>query len=372
MKRDVTRYFDHNATAVPLSGLVALSQSLLTEGPLNPSSVHGYGRRAKAILEQARRSLAAEIGTESEHIRFTSGATEAISDFMEGYLTAGDHVLVNPLEHSAVLAVLDKVGARVEYMTVDRDGQVDVDEVVGQVKPDTKLVVLMRAHNELGNLYPVQELCQKLSPIPVFCDAVQALGKVPVDVEMLGIAGAVFSAHKVGGLSGVGALWTRRGLDLSPRTRGGSQERGERGGTENLLGAASFRLAIEHLAERRNAQERLQSYRDLLVERLSAVKGFTIFGAPTGGLSNTLFFRVEGVPGDLVVQAMDLEGFCLSTGSACSSGSVEPSKTLLAMGWSRQAATEGVRISMGPETTKDSVVMLADVLADKLHGFSLS
>ena len=367
--RAVERYFDHNATAAPMTGLRELADQMLCEGPLNPSSVHGYGRRGKAILERARRNVCGAVGASTEELHFTSGATEAIANFIEGFLTQGDAVLVNPLEHPAVFGALKRVGANISLMEVDACGRIDVEKVALQVTEETRLIILMLAQNELGNIYPVQAMAARVAPIPVFCDLVQGVGKLSVDLPALGIAGAAISGHKIGALSGVGALWTRRDIVLSPRTIGGAQERGERGGTENLLGISSFGLAAEHLDERLLAQARLRTYRQHLERSLLQVDGLAVLGDPNNMLSNTLFFRTAGIPGDLVVQAMDLEGFCLSTGSACSSGSVEPSQTLLAMGYSAQDAVEGVRISMGPETTEEAVVMLAKVLRDKLKEF---
>ena len=370
MKRESRYYFDHNATAVPQSTLPKGLLEILSEGPLNPSSVHTFGRLAKSRLEAARRALAAEIGGQPEELRFTSGATEAIFDFMEGFLAPGDEVLVNPLEHPAIFGALAKVGVSIRYMEIDSYGRILLEKLSSQVTQRTKLVVVMKAQNEIGNLYPVKEISALVAPVPVFCDTVQAFGKVPVDVVDLGVAGASFSAHKIGGLSGSGALWVKRDFDLKPRTTGGSQERGERGGTENLIGIESFRLAIDQLKTRVLAQEKLAKFRNFLRARLANVVGFQCLGDPNHCLANTLFFRVDGVPGDLIIQAMDLEGFALSTGSACSSGSIEPSRTLLALGCSVAEAKEGVRISMGPETTEESVELLAKILVDKLNEFS--
>ena len=359
-------YFDYNATSVPNPRLSQWVRELLVQGPLNPSSVHHQGRRARALVEDARRGLAEHLGVNADRLHFTSGATEAIYDFIIGTLKPYAKVLVNPLEHSAVFAALERVDARIDYMDVDRFGRINIEQFKDLKPDDYDLVVVMLANNEIGNIYPIQQICELVSPIPVFCDAVQALGKMPIDPKALGVAGLSLSAHKVGGLSGVGALWTREGCQVTPRTLGGAQERGRRGGTENLIGIATFGLLARELDSRIQSQQKLRGLQTLLRARLSDLSTVTLLGDPVNILPNTVAFRCAGVEGDLVIQSLDLEGYCLSTGSACSSGSIEASPVMLALGYSHAEARELVRISMGPETDENSVVRLADALVDTL------
>ena len=285
------------------------------------------------------------------------------------YKRQGDHVVTSPYEHPAVYGALRQVGAIVSMCEVSRDGSLSVQEVLGKLRPDTKLVVVMFAQNEVGNLLPVQELVQAVAPIPVFVDAVQAFGKVPLDLKLLGIAGASLSGHKIGGLSGCGALWHDPNLVLRSRTPGGAQESGMRGGTENLIGAMTMGHAASQLETRLDACDRLRRYQRHLEHALLSVGTVEILGDSCSRLPNTTLFRAEGVPGDLIVQWMDMDGFSLSTGSACSSGSIEPSSTMLAMGFSEVEAREAVRISTGPETSMEDVELLAESLVNRLNEF---
>jgi cysteine desulfurase len=365
----IRRYFDYNASAPAVEGVAEVCQALVGGGALNPSSVHAEGRRARAMLERARRQVAAAVKVDPNDIRFTSGATEAIYDFIYGFLNQGDHVVASPYEHPAVYGALRQVDATVSLCEVSRGGLLSVEEVLRQIKPETKLVVVMFAQNELGSLLPVQEIVKAVAPIPVFVDAVQAFGKLPLDFSSLGIAGASLSGHKIGGLSGCGALWHDPNIVLRSRTTGGAQEGGARGGTENLMGAVTMGHAASQLKGRLDASDRLRGYQGYLERALLTVQGVEILGTSCFRLCNTTLFRAGGVPGDLIVQWMDMDGFSLSTGSACSSGSIEPSSTLIAMGMSEVEAREGVRISTGPETSMGDVELLAQSLVNRLNEF---
>ncbi len=363
-------YFDYNATAPPVEGMLALCETMLGEGGMNPSSVHAHGRRARSMLERARRQVAATVNVEPGELRFTSGATEAIHDFMEGFLEPGDHVVASPVEHPAVYGALSRAGASVSICAISREGAVDVEALSGQVQPETKLVVVMMAQNETGTLYPIAEIVKAVAPVPVFVDAVQAFGKVTIDLRSLGVVGASLSGHKIGGLSGCGVLWHHPDVSLTTRTLGGAQEGGARGGTENLLGAVCMGFAASQLQQRLESGDRLTSYQRYLEQTLKTVDGCEILGEGGSRLGNTTLFRVAGVPGDLIVQWMDMDGFSLSTGSACSSGSVEASPTLKALGLSEAEAKEGVRISTGPETGIEAVELLAQRLVNRLKEFT--
>lgn len=368
MKR---RYFDFNATAPPVDGLQTICAELIQDGALNPSSVHNEGRLARAKLERARRQVASALNVESSELRFTSGATEAIHDFMEGFLQRGDHVVASPVEHPAIYGALERAGADVTVCDISRDGVLEPNHIQAKLTPQTRLVVVMMAQNEFGTIFPIADIVAAVSPLPVFVDAVQAFGKVPLDLKSMGVKGASVSGHKIGGLSGCGVLWYHPEIVLSRRTLGGAQEGGERGGTENLLGAVAMGHAASQLIERLGVHERLEGYQSYLEQALSQVEGCEIVGQGTNRLSNTTLFRVNGVPGDLIVQWMDMDGFSVSTGSACSSGSVEPSPTLIALGLSVDEAREGVRISTGPETEFEEVELLAERLLNRLKEFIL-
>ncbi|MGB0647519.1 MAG: cysteine desulfurase family protein [Bradymonadia bacterium] len=367
MKR---RYFDYNATAPPIDEVVLRCAEVLSQGASNASSVHADGRRAKAMLEEARRQVAETVKVPARELRFTSGATESIHDFMEGFLNEGDHVVVSPLEHPAVYGALERAKVHITRCEVNREGVVNVDSIVSALKPTTKLVVMMLAQNELGNIYPIREIVDAVSPIPVFMDAVQGFGKVEINLPELGVKGASFSGHKIGGISGCGALWHDPSLVLSSRTLGGPQESGGRGGTENLLGIVAMGVAASQVSTRIEYAQRHQVHRSLLESKLLTLPQSEILGDVAHRLANTTLFRVSGVPGDLIVQWMDMEGFSISTGAACSSGSVEPSPTLLSMGLSHVEAGECVRISMGPETRRDDVELLAERLVNRIHEFT--
>lgn len=345
-------YLDHNATAVPLPAAAALAAEWLGR-PANPSSVHRAGRAARAAVERARRQLAAAIGGMPRGVVFTSGATEALHLAVAGLAGRGAHVVTSAVEHPALYGAAAVAGAEVTRVAVDAGGRLDVDAVVAACRPDTALVAVMRAQNELGVLYPVAEIARRVAPIPVVCDAVQAVGKVPVDVATLGAAAVAISGHKIGAPPGVGALYLAPGVDLAPMLAGGPQERGRRAGTENVAGVVALGAAAAALDDRLAAMPAVAARRARITHALRAALPWVDHGV--GGLPNTLAGRVEGVDGDVLLAALDLEGICLSSGAACSAGGLEPSPVLLALGLSPAEARGGLRISLGPETRDDEV-----------------
>lgn len=342
-------YLDHNATAAPLPEAAQAAAAWLAGPPANPSSVHAAGRRARAAVERARRAVAAALGASPGEIVFTSGATEALHQAVADRVAPGQHVVASAVEHPALFGALERRGARITRVPVDGAGRLRVEDVVAALEPGTALVAVMAAQNEIGTLYPVRVVAAAVAPVPLLCDAVQAFGKVPLDVRALGCAAAVVSGHKIGAPPGAGALWTPAGRAPRALLAGGPQERGHRAGTENVPAIVGFGVAAEHLPQRLDAMAAVAARVDRLRAGLSGVPGVRFHGAP--GLPNTLAFRVEGVAGEALLQAFDLEGVCLSSGSACSAGGLDPSPVLLALGLDAATARGGLRASLGPETT---------------------
>ena len=328
-------YLDWNATA-PLRPEARAAMIAAMDALGNPSSVHGEGRAAKAILERARAQVAEATGTGSGDVVFTSGATEAAALALAGRGLRGAGI-----EHDCVAAW---AGAD---LPVDADGAVTVDDPAGST--------LQAANSETG---VVQDLPRGLAMI----DAVQAVGKMPFAFEWSGAETAVVSAHKLGGPKGVGALLLRQGVDVSARIRGGGQESGRRAGTENLIGIAGFGAAAEAAARdlSEGAWEPVAKLRDFLEAALEDGGTQTIFvGKGSRRLPNTSCFAAPGWKGETQVMRMDLDGFAVSAGSACSSGKVRESRVLRAMGFGPEVASSAIRVSIGPATTRDDVLAFA-------------
>lgn len=329
-------YLDHNATA-PLRAEARAAMIAAMDAVGNPSSVHAEGRAAKAIVETARAQIAAAFGADGADIVFTSGATEAAALACAGRGLAGSGV-----EHDAVAAWVD------DSLPVDAQGRVQVT--------DPARSVLQLANSETGIL---QDLPQGIA----VTDATQAFGKVPVAFNWLGAEMALISAHKLGGPKGIGALVMRRGTALSAQIRGGGQEMGRRSGTENVIGIAGFGAAAQAAARdlADGVWDRVEKLRNILENRLEAGSNKTIFvGKAAARLPNTACFATPGWKGETQVMQMDLAGFAISAGSACSSGKVRASRVLRAMGHDDGAATGAVRVSLGPDTTEDDVLRFAE------------
>ena len=336
-------YLDWNATA-PLRPEARAAMIDAMDAFGNPSSVHGEGRAAKAILERARAQVAEATGAGSGDVIFTSGATEAAALALAGRGLHGAG-----LEHDCVAAWVEA------DLAVDADGRVEVGDPSGSV--------LQAANSETG---VVQVLPSGLAMV----DAVQAVGKVPFAFEWSGAATAIVSAHKVGGPRGVGALLTRSGVDVAARIRGGGQESGRRAGTENLIGIAGFGAAAEAAARdlADGVWEPVAELRDFLESALEDSVCQTIFvGKGSRRLPNTSCFAVPGWKGETQVMQMDLDGFAVSAGSACSSGKVRESRVLRAMGHGPEIASGAIRVSMGPATTRDDVLAFVGAWS-KQHG----
>ncbi|MGC6417759.1 MAG: cysteine desulfurase family protein [Bradymonadia bacterium] len=359
----MTVYLDHNATS-PVSRDVLLAiEQYGASGWGNPSSVHRRGRSARAVVERTRHALARELGCEARELTFTSGATEAIDLALKNMVPRDRRVVVSAVEHPAVIASLEALSAEVIRVPCDESGRLSADAFGAACDEQTAAVVVMLAQNEIGNIYPIREIVDAVAPIPVFCDIVQAFGRMPVKVDELGVKGVCLSGHKFGAPSGIGALWLSGELDFRPVIHGGPQERGRRAGTENMMGIVGFSQALEELAIRRKDGGRQRKLIDLLIDGIhSSVGPIVIHGDRTNCLANTLNFRIEGVPGELLLQALDLADVHVSSGSACSSGGLEPSATLLALGLTATQARSGIRVSIGPETSVEDIKTFCEKL----------
>lgn len=357
-------YLDHNAiTPVRPEAKAAVAAALETFG--NPSSVHQAGRAARDLLDRARAQVAGALGAAARDVVFTSGATEGAALAVRGALAAAPagrrRLVVTAVEHPCVLALartLEKGGTPLTVVPVDRRGEVDPGAFRSALGPDVALAAAMRANNETGVLLAVPELAAAARDAGALflCDAVQAVGKIEVDVRTLGADLVLATAQKLGGPRGAGVLWISPGVRLAPLL-GGEQERGRRAGTENLPGIAGLGAAVEAAVRRRAEEaERIAALRDRL-ERglLAAVPRARVNGAGAPRLPGTSSMTFEGCDGEALLMAMDLEGVCASAGSACHSGSTSPSGVLLAMGLSEAEARSTLRLSLGWTTTAGEI-----------------
>ncbi len=338
-------YLDYNATApIRPSAAAAVSEALQLGG--NPSSVHAFGRAARARLEDARDSVAALAGARPEHLVFTSGGTEANNLALTWAL--GGRVLVSAGEHSSVLEAAPKA----ESVPLKGDGRVDLavlEELLAEA-PRPSLVSLMLANNETGVIQPLAEAARlaRAAGVPVHCDAVQAAGKVALEIADLGVQLLSLSAHKIGGPAGVGALVVAEDLSLEPLLRGGGQERRRRAGTENLPGIAGFAAAAREAAGQLCEYGQLARLRDRIEAEAKAIAPeVRIFGNAAPRLANTSCLAMPGVRAETQVMALDLAGVAVSAGAACSSGKVAPSHVLQAMGVEDALADGAIRVSLG-------------------------
>lgn len=363
-------YFDNNATTPIAPEVREVVVSCLDETYGNASSIHYFGQGAKQRLEAARRQLASLIGAKPAEVVFTAGGTEADNLAIFGVVRAArgpqKHVITTAIEHPAVLgpcAELEREGVTVTRLPLGASGVVDPDDVARALRPETVLVSVMHANNEIGTIQPIAEIAARAG-VPVHVDGVQALGKVPVDVNALGVALYSMSAHKLYAPKGVGALYVRKGTRLAPLSFGGHHERDRRPGTENVPGIAGFGAAAE-LAGRDFTGEtrRMASLRDHLETAiLERIPDTGLNGAGSPRTPNTTNIYFDGIDGEALVIALDLRGFAVSTGSACSSGAVTPSHVLTAIGLSAERARASIRFSLGRFNTADQIDALVEAL----------
>jgi len=366
-------YLDYAATTPTHSEVVKAMLPYFTDALGNPSSIHSYGQEAKGGIEEARIKIADLIGARSEEIVFTSGGTEADNFAIKGVAFAnesrGNHIVTSSIEHHAVIETckfLERRGFSVTYLPVDECGLVNPDDVRRAITDKTILISVMHANNEMGTMEPITEIGRIAREAGVYfhTDAIQTVGHIPVDVNDLGIDLLSISAHKLYGPKGVGALYIRKGTKLTPFMHGGEQERRRRASTENVPGIVGFGKAAELAQQEMNEEaERLICLRDRLVKGLlERIDHTRLNGHPTMRLPNNVNVSVDYVEGESMLLNLDLEGICASTGSACSSSSLEPSHVLLAMGLSHELAHGSLRFTLGKWNTEAEIERVLDVL----------
>jgi len=360
-------YLDHNATTPLDPSVVEVVTRVLRDEFGNPSSVHHFGQRAKAVLDDARSAVSALLRAEPSEVVFTSGGTEADNFALRGAAealepTGRKHLIATAIEHEAVLVTLKALarrGWKTTLLPVGTSGIVSPDALRAAITPDTAVVSVMHANNEIGTVQPIAELAQIAHERgAVFhTDAVQSAGKIRLDVRALGVDLASISAHKFYGPKGAGALWIRRGTRLNAILTGGKHERTRRAGTENVAGIAGLGAAATlAIAKLDTEAVRLRTLRDRLETTvLASVPGTAINGAREPRVPNTTNISFEGIEAESLLIALDLEGFAVSTGSACSSGTLEPSHVLRAMGFSAHRTQNSIRISLGAGNTDADV-----------------
>jgi cysteine desulfurase len=359
-------YFDHNATTPIIPEVLAAMLPYLTEEFGNASSIHAFGQNAREAVEQARSSVAALVCARAADIMFTSGGTESNNHAILGAVAAAPgktkHVITSAIEHVAVLdtcKALAKGGVDLTILPVNRDGLVNPDDVRRAIRPETILITLMLANNEIGTIEPIEEIGKIAAEkgIVFHTDAVQAAGKIPIDVKNLGVDLLSISAHKFCGPKGVGALYIRKGTHLEPLMHGGHSERDRRPGTEDVAAIAGMGNAAE-LARTglREESERIRGLRDRLERDLLAqVPQSWVNSARAPRVPNTSNLTFPFIEGESMVIALDLKGIACSTGAACSSGAVEPSHVLIALGLAPEDARATLRLSLGHQTTAEEI-----------------
>jgi cysteine desulfurase len=369
-------YLDHAATTPIDQEVLDVMLPYFGEVYGNPSSVYGPGRKARAALDDARDIVAGVLGCESRELIFTSGGSESDNLAVRGVASRnrerGNHIICSQVEHHAVLHTcqdLERRGFEVTYLPVDAEARVRPADLAAALRPETILVSVMSGNNEVGTLEPVRELAaltHEKSSAYFHTDAVQAFGKVPIRVDDLGVDLLSISAHKIYGPKGVGCLYVRMGTKIDPLITGGGHERNRRAGTENVAGIVGLAKAVEVAARDFDRDsKRLRDVRDRLTDGLLAsVTGARVTGDPIERLPHHASFVIDDVEGDSLLMRLDREGVYASSGSACTSGSLEPSHVLLAMGISPREALSSLRLTVGKRTTEADVDAAVEVIQE--------
>ncbi len=366
-------YLDYAATTPVRPEVVQAMLPYFTDVFGNPSTIYACGQEAKGAIEEARSRVADLIGAGIDEIVFTSGGTEADNFAIKGvvYASKGSrkHIITTPIEHHAVLETchfLEESGCRVTYLPVDGNGLVDPEEVRRAIVSDTVLISIIHANNEVGTIEPISEIGKIAREAGVYfhTDAVQTAGHLPINVDELGVDLLSMSAHKLYGPKGIGALYIRKGTRLVAFMHGGEQERGRRASTENVPGIVGFGHAVALAGEEMSAEAgRLTSLRDRLIDGLMEKIDHTrLNGHPTQRLPNNVNVSIAYVEGESMCLNLDFDGICVSTGSACSSSSTEPSHVMLALGMSPLEAHSSLRMSLGRWTTEEDITTVLEVL----------
>ena len=361
-------YADHAATTAVTDTALAAMLPHFTRDYGNPSSLYRFAQEGKTHLEEARAQVAACLNAKPEEVYFTSGGTEAdnwalrgVAELMALKGKKTGHIITTAIEHHAILHTaqwLEKQGYEVTYLPVDGDGLVDPANLERAIRPDTILISVMAANNEIGTIQPIAEIgaIARAHKVLFHTDAVQAVGHIPVDVEAWNVDLLSLSGHKFGGPKGIGALYMKKPLRLPALIQGGGQEKGRRSGTENVPGAAGMAAALKEAAGRLPQESvRLSALRDKLIAGLSVLPYTRLTGHPVKRLPGTASFVFEGVEGEALLLHLDARGICASSGSACSSASLDPSHVLLSIGLPHAIAHGSLRLSLGAENTEEDV-----------------
>ncbi|HHU22076.1 MAG TPA: cysteine desulfurase NifS [Clostridiales bacterium] len=365
-------YADNAATTSVSRTALEAMLPYFTEHYGNPSTIYSVGREARRALDTAREKVAKALGTEAKEIYFTGGGTEADNWAIRGTAELrqkkGKHIITTAIEHHAVLHTckdLEKHGYEVTYLPVDEYGRVTADQLRGAIREDTILVSIMAANNEIGTILPIKELCAIAHEKGVLfhTDAVQAVGHIPLDVKELDVDMLSVSAHKFRGPKGIGALYVRRGLSLPPLLTGGGQESGRRSGTENVAGACGMAAALEESVEHMDENvKKVSAMRDRLIEGLLKIPYSRLTGDPVNRLPGTASFVFEFIEGESMILSLDAAGICASSGSACSSGSLDPSHVLTAIGLPHEVAHGSLRLSINECNTEEDIDYILQTL----------
>jgi cysteine desulfurase len=355
-------YLDNNATTPVLPEVLEAMRPYFGERFGNASSIHHHGQETRAAVERARESVAALLGCRAAEIVFTSGGTEADNLAVFGLVRPGDHIITSTIEHHAVLNAckhLAAKGCEITYVPVDRRGLVDAADVKRAIRPNTKLITIMFANNETGVVEPVAEIGKIAAEGDIYfhTDAVQAAGKIAIDVNQIGCDLLTISGHKLHGPQGVGALYVRKGTQLEPMLYGGSHERSRRAGTENVPGIVGLGKAAElaRAGFERGDDLKMAAARDHLERELLEIEATGLNGEGAPRVPNTTNIYFDGIEGEALVIALDLKGLAVSTGAACSSGAIEPSHVLTAMGLRPDRAKASIRFSLGKQNIAEEV-----------------
>ncbi len=364
-------YLDYAATTPVAPEVLQAMKPFFSQRYGNASSLHSFGQEAREAIERARQTIAEFINAGPEEIIFCSGGSEADNYAIKGCIKAGDHIITSAIEHPAVIRTcefLEKEGVAVTYLPVDRFGFISLENLKCAIRKETKLVSVMFVNNEIGTIEPVKEIgkiCREKG-ILFHTDAVQAFGKLPIDVKKMGINMLSASSHKIYGPKGVGFLYVRRGLQLKQLVHGGSQEQGRRAGTENAGGIAGFGKAVEIAAKQMAAdKERIEKLRNYLIENVLKIPHTGLNGSRgERRIYNNANFSFDFIEGEALVMRLSDRGIAASTGSACSSRSLKPSHVLTAIGLSHEQAHGSLRLTMGRYTTKAEVDYFLKVLPE--------
>ncbi len=370
-------YLDYNATSPLAPEVLEAMMPYLTGGHGNPSSIHAAGREARAAVDDARDRLAALLGTKPHEIIFTGGGTEscnlAVLGLAHAHAPRGRHLITAATEHHAVLHAFEHLkhheGFELTVLPVNGGGEVDPGDLLAALRPDTTVVSVMHANNETGTIQPVEELaavCRERG-VCFHTDAVQTLGKLPVRPHDLGVSALSLAAHKFHGPKGAGALFLKAGVAIARTVHGGAHENTRRPGTENVAAIVGLAAAAEWSESRRTGdQPRLKAMRDSLWVGIAAICPGAVRNGQEDGLANTLNVSFPDRDGEALLIGLDLEGVCVSSGSACMVGSVQPSHVLLAMGVPAPLASSTVRFSLGTETTEADIAHSLNAVANVL------